>query len=76
MPVATVIIKTCDRCGQTFDESQSEYGQTSLTYTGYRGGRGPTGDSGGATHRGNMLLCLQCTLAFLEFVRERKAVKS
>jgi len=66
----------CDRCGFESKEKSpwigSETGYAEITYYECIGGMSWNGDTGGASSKGEVFLCLSCRKDFMKFLNEKK----
>jgi hypothetical protein len=75
MGIQTITVKTCDRCGaqiHTLSAQHPETGELNLTWRGDHSGIGYDGAAGGASIKGEALLCLPCLHAFLAFTKGQR----
>lgn len=73
MATKTIVIDVCDRCGGEHNRADymkgDAWGQVNISYKGDHGGRGYTGDAGGANTEGKLWLCRTCAEDFYEFIK-------
>lgn len=69
----TISVCTCDRCGKEGDTGETvgrnTWGELNVSWSGHTGGRTLDGALGGNSFKGEAWLCLDCTEAFLKFMR-------
>lgn len=75
MPVKQRTQYICDRCGWDSEKNPHkfphDFGDCTVSWQGHLGGYGLGGHVGGCEVKGKAWLCLQCTRAFLAFIKEQ-----
>jgi len=76
--IVTVTL-VCDRCGSTHDKAKlmdgNQWAQATVQWSGDVGGRTYDGTAAGCLIKGKAWLCMNCTEAFLVFMKPATAQK-